>query len=130
MFHVCVTEAEVRLGRCPEEGTPYYGTSYAVIATLPSGRRWVHTQGFLGATRQVDPEFGPFMARDGGEAKAAAYRLADRIKAALVRGAKLDLANHWEETDPAYGSDEYARGGYEEARWMREREDALAGFDG
>lgn len=129
-FQIEVRDYEVRLGRCPEEGTDYFGLSYAVVATRRDGRRWVHTRQFLDAVQGYDEEFRQsFYRRGDGSAKVNAQRLADRVFDHLLQGGKLDLANHWEEAEPAYGSEAYVADGVEEARWLREREDAMMGLD-
>jgi len=53
---------------------------------------------------------------------ADALRLAERIRAAVLAGKKLD-SQRWVWVNPAYGSDAYIKGGYELMQLLSEREE-------
>lgn len=108
-----------------EDGEKHSEVFY-VVAEADNGSRWAHMVSFQGARKVAvdDPEFPmPFYFKDiREEAKAAAEKLAERVRAHLAAGGKLD-ASRWGSIDPRYGSDAYASldsGGYFKEREKRE----------
>jgi hypothetical protein len=70
-------------GRHPEDGEMMYGTVYQVTLTDSRGNRWIHGHGF--------------------DTNEEAMALLDRIEA----HGEVNL-DHWNECDPAYGSEAWA----------------------
>lgn len=102
-----VSSSLVRLATDWEDGTDILGVSYYVRATAPGGRRWVHEAVFPSRLYDVvrDDDGETFQVVQDAPGKAQAEALLARIEAA---GGKVDLVGHWEEVDPAYGSEAYA----------------------
>lgn len=114
-----VTFDQYSAGRDPEFGTQVIGESYFVIATAPDGRRWAHAHRWNTAALVLDSEaeFGAYVHRDfDATGETAANRLADRVRAAGI----INLL-HWDEIDPAYGSEAYQRSGIEAERALMDR---------
>ncbi len=78
-----------------EDGEPVIGRAFSVIATTETGRRFIHTHVVTSFWRGAE------------DAIAEIEALKAKIERHYQDGGKLD-ANHWRETDPAYGSDAYA----------------------
>ena len=76
-----------------ECGHPVERLAYYVVAEEPSGRRWAHSRVFTdeGVWKRGEKNSAEMLAR---------------IERAYAAGRPLDPA-HWEEIDPAYGSDAY-----------------------
>ncbi len=101
-----VSSSLVRLATDWEDGTDILGVSYYVTATARGGRRWVHERAFASRLYDVvtDEDGETFQVVRDAPGQAQAEALLARIEAA---GA-VDLVAHWEEVDPAYGSEAYA----------------------
>lgn len=89
-----------------ECGHPVERLAYYVVAEEPSGRRWAHSRVFT--------DDGVWQR---GERQAA--QMLTRIEAAYAAGRALD-PDHWQEIDPAYGSDAYQ--GLDNECYFRNRE--------
>lgn len=103
MYEISEDERHFFCGR-DEEGAGILRIVHRVIATGADGSRWEHDASF-----------------DRPQQAAA---LADRISASLRSGGALNLAGHWRQIDPVYGSRAYIDGGYEREAMDREREAA------
>lgn len=101
-FQFGVRTDVVSLGRHWEDGDEMIGYAGYVVAETENGRRWAHRSAFV----DREPE--------GAEAKAD--MLLQRIEAT---GGQINL-DHWDEIDPAYGSDAYQ--GLDNERYFRNRE--------
>jgi len=106
-----------------EDGASFVAEVYFVGMENEAGRRFRHAMNFYGAERMTDDEGIDHFADCREEASAKAERLAARVNAALKAGKGVDLA-HWDEVDPAYGSDEYVEQGTEAKRVFEERQAA------
>jgi hypothetical protein len=108
------------------DGQCYIADCYYVVAEDEhTGRRFAHDHRFFGAKLCVDDdgEYGYEDIRKEQSAKADA--LCDKINARLKKYAfeisMLNLA-HWEEIDPAYGSDAWISQGTDAKRYHEERQ--------
>lgn len=87
-----------------EDGQPFVGEVYYILAEDGDGNRWKHHHRFYGVVRQYDPEAGVVAFVDVREgAKARAELLLEKINEA---GGYVDL-KFWEADRPAYGSVSY-----------------------
>lgn len=87
----------------PEDGERRERLIYHVVATFDDGRRFIHAETYTTAD--------------------AADLLATKIAAAVRAGRVLKLDEHWNETDPAYGSAQW-QAADAAGDWLeRERED-------
>lgn len=90
-----------------EDGEEFIGHIFFVKAEAPDGRRWLHNRGFDGVTSEEFEDSGVNVFYDNRDkASSDAEALADKIRAHLANGGKLDPA-HWNEGDPMYGSSAY-----------------------
>lgn len=105
MLQFFVRDDVYQAGR-DECGYPIERLAYYVVAEAPSGRRWTHTRVFTddGVWKRGERHSAQMLAR---------------IEAAYAAGRALD-ADHWEEIDPAYGSDAYQ--GLDNECYFRNRE--------
>ena len=102
-----------------DAGNGYEAERFFVAATTANGRRFHHEMIVSGVSpRNIEGDV--FFVDVRAEAKEKIYGLARRIENHLRAGGDLDLA-HWDEVDPAYGSNEYIAQGVEEQRWLKER---------
>lgn len=90
-----------------EDGEEFIGHIFFVRATAPNGQRWMHVRGFDGVTSEEYEDSGVLVFGDNREsAGEAAEKLADKVRAHLASGGKLDM-EMWGEVDPVYGSQAY-----------------------
>lgn len=90
-----------------EDGEPFVAHCFHVGIEAKNGQRWFHIHSFPGAESYYDDEYDYSGFRDiSEEAKAKADKLADKVRAHLSAGKKLD-PSHWAEVDPRYGSTAY-----------------------
>ena len=82
-----------------DDGTPFIAEKYLVVVEWMNGKRWAHEIQFKGARLCYDDEGNPYFDDLRDEAKAAAEKLADRVRAAK----EID-PERWAEINPAYGS--------------------------
>jgi hypothetical protein len=100
-----------------DDGHPYIAELYYVVIQYQDGRTFRHQSSFAGAKRQVDEEDGVVYFEDvRASALTEAECLAERVRS---KGA-VDL-QHWDEIDPAYGSEAYVSQGTEAKRVLAER---------
>jgi hypothetical protein len=100
-----------------DDGFPFIAELYYVVLQYEDGRIFRHNAVFLGDELGVDEEDGMTYHNDVRvEALAKAERLAERVRQA----GKVDF-QHWEEIDPAYGSEAYVSQGTEAKRVIAER---------
>jgi hypothetical protein len=100
-----------------EDGHPYIAEVYFVQVTFPDGRRLRHVMNWAGCRPHYDQESGYTVFEDvRPEATAKAQRLCDRV----VTAGRIDEA-HWNEVDPAYGSEQYQSQGIEAERAFADR---------
>lgn len=91
-----------------EDGEDELGLVYYVIARGPDGRQWAHNRSFLNKQKRYDPEDGVYFYRDDeGKASRQVAHLLSQITEAVAHGGQPNFAAHWNEIDPAYGSDAY-----------------------
>jgi hypothetical protein len=116
-MNVYVT-SELYVAGTTEDGHPYTAERYLVAVEAASGARHLHNTFFNGCEVSVDEDEGYTAFVDvREEAMAAAEKLAARVREAGM----INLV-HWYETQPAYGSDAYDRGGYEMLRKFEEQQ--------
>lgn len=102
-----------------DAGEGFEAERFFVVATTPKGRRFHHEMIISGASpRNIEGDV--FFVDVRAEAKEKLYGLVRRIENHLRAGGDLDFA-HWDEVDPAYGSNEYLVQGIEDQRWFEER---------
>lgn len=90
-----------------EDGQDYIGLVWYVIFETEGGRRFAHGHRFYSTKAEYCDDVGAMVFPDQSqEAQDGAEQLAERIKAHIVAGGKLDRAA-WSEVDPRYGSDAY-----------------------
>ena len=100
-----------------DDGYPFIAELYYVVLQYEDGRTFRHNAVFLGDELGVDEEDGMTYHCDVRvEAEAKAERLAERVRQA----GKVDF-QHWEEVDPAYGSEAYVAQNTEAKRVFAER---------
>lgn len=102
-----------------EDGVPLEGLVFYVFVEFEDGSRFAHDCSFPNGRRYRHPEGFDGWARDAGQAEARAEALRAQIAAATASGQKLD-PDHWNEIDPAYGSDAYQ--GLNNTGYFRNRE--------
>jgi hypothetical protein len=93
-------------------------------ADMGNPRGEVHRLRFFVVGEEMDGSRVAYAGREWDSLEAA-QRFADKVEAAVARGAALD-PELWQDMDPCYGSQAYVAGGYEEMAAQREREDAGA----
>lgn len=131
-WEACVASDLFDAGRT-EDGRPFTGERFYVELQNAAGKRFMSQQFFDGTKRTVDEETGePHFPDLREQARAQAAELADKINSDLgspqapwaqIEGFEPFVAwgGHWQETDPAYGSDEYIAQGTEIKRLQAER---------
>lgn len=88
-----------------EDGTPYTAECYRVVLTRSDGFRMSHDHIWYGCEVETNPEDGICHAKDVRyEAKKNAETLALRVE----EKGEIDQ-NHWNITDPVYGSEYYCK---------------------
>lgn len=98
---------DVFISHLDECGHGVEALCYYVVAEAPNGRRFAHERTFHDA--------GVY-----GVGEALANRLLAAIVKAYVAGIEPQWDKHWQEIDPAYGSDAYQ--GLDNERYFRNRE--------
>jgi len=83
-----------------------YRIQASIVVEAPDGSRWAHYQ-----TRQ---------GHTVSDAEAKVQRLVDNVNAHIQKGGQLD-ASYWNPVRPAYMSEAYARGGFEQEKCALER---------
>jgi len=106
------------------DGHPYIAENFYVVVENNAGRRFAHNAVFNGTVPFVCEESGDTVFPDmRAEASGKADRLAVRVNAVLVdQGFDGLVLAHWEEIDPAYGSDEYLNQGTEYKRFLADQD--------
>lgn len=94
MLQVFVQDDLVKVG-VTEDGEDDIARAFYVVAEDASGRRWAHSSSYVAHRR------------DAEVAEACAVRLRDRVAEAVAEGRSPDFDSHWNEIDPAYGSEAY-----------------------
>ena len=87
-----------------ECGSEIHHEAYCVSAEDEKGYRWVHDYTFKLSDFIKKAEGDIFKAREILEL--VVEKLCDKMKLHLQNGGKLN-ADHWEESEPCYGSDAY-----------------------
>ena len=87
-----------------EDGTPYTADVYYIVVESKDGKRLAHTKRWWTADKETSPDGFDFFGDLRKEMKAAAEAVVERIKE--VGSINFD---HWEEIQPAYGSDYYCQ---------------------
>jgi hypothetical protein len=101
-----------------DDGHPFIAEVFFVSITFANGERFRHYASFRGCAVHRDEEGESYFEDTREAARAAAQQLVDRVLAS-------DRINelHWDEVDPAYGSDAYVEQGIEAQRAYKDRFD-------
>jgi hypothetical protein len=105
-----------------EDGAPFVGETYYLVAEYSDGTRYRHDHVFPGVAVVWDRDdahaYGPHFHDIRAKALRAARRVLNRTRACLRTGGSLNLGGpHWERISSAYGSEAYVRHG-DEAAWL------------